>query len=145
MPCFAAAQVQHDFDLLHNVSAKPIPRPEVRRLGSSSAAGSLRRTCSRQHNISGRQRFACLASSAQADEQPILSGQRSPSSWNSKIGAVYQDLLPGPLLFLPSLLQPASTIISLEGAEHGHEWVHWVLSLLPVTQVVTPSVILTTP
>ena len=145
MPGFAAPQVQHGAGRLVGVSAKPIPRPAVQRLRPTSAVGSLRRNCSRQHNISGRARFACLASSAQADEQPILSGQRSPTSWNSKIGAVYQDLLPGPLLFLPSLLQPASTIISLEGAEHGHEWVHWVLSLLPVTQVDTPSVILTTP
>ena len=75
----------------------------------------------------------CRASSARADE-PQLVRQRS-QPWNYKLGAVYQNLLPGPLLFLPSLLQPVSTIISLEGAAHGHEWVHWLLSLLPVPQV----------
>lgn len=73
------------------------------------------------------------ASSARADE-PSLVRQTRPS-WNYKLGAVYQHLLPGPLLFLPSLLQPVSTIISLEGALHGHQWVHWLISLLPVPQV----------
>ncbi len=77
--------------------------------------------------------MTCCASSARANE-PQLVGQRS-QPWNYKLGAVYQHLLPGPLLFLPSLLQPVSTIISLEGAAHGHEWVHWLLSLLPVPQV----------
>ena len=99
--------------------------------GKSLAAFGNRRV---QQFDRQRKRFSCSANSAQADEQQLTSSQRS-GSWNSKIGAVYQDLLPGPLLFLPSLLQPASTLISLEGAEHGHEWVHWLLSLLPVTQV----------
>lgn len=80
-----------------------------------------------------RSSLICRASSARADE-PHLIRQR-PQPWNYKLGAVYQHLLPGPLLFLPSLLQPISTIISLEGAAHGHEWVHWLLSLLPVPQV----------
>ena len=95
----------------------------------------------RQHtcNVTGRSGFRTkrslrvLASSARADE-PSLVRQTRPS-WNYKLGAVYQHLLPGPLLFLPSLLQPVSTIISLEGALHGHEGVHWLLSLLPVPQV----------
>ena len=95
----------------------------------------------RQHSCSlkGRSGFRnkrtlpVLLSSARADE-PSLVRQTRPS-WNYKLGAVYQHLLPGPLLFLPSLLQPVSTIISLEGALHGHEWVHWLISLLPVPQV----------
>ncbi len=75
----------------------------------------------------------CRASSARADDHQLVRQRSQP--WNYKLGAVYQNLLPGPLLFLPSLLQPVSTIISLEGAAHGHEWVHWLLSLLPVPQV----------
>ena len=114
------------------------------------AAGAMKHTsCSSSHARAAYQRKAlkagrhstvtprvgtlCRASSARADE-PQLVRQRS-QPWNSKLGAVYQNLLPGPLLFLPSLLQPVSTIISLEGAAHGHEWVHWLLSLLPVPQV----------
>ncbi|DBB09903.1 TPA: hypothetical protein ACH3X3_001510 [Trebouxia sp. C0006] len=76
----------------------------------------------------------CRASSARADDHQLVRQRSQP--WNYKLGAVYQNLLPGPLLFLPSLLQPVSTIISLEGAAHGHEWVHWLLSLLPVPQVI---------
>lgn len=76
----------------------------------------------------------CQASSARADDRQLIRQRSQP--WNYKLGAVYQHLLPGPLLFLPSLLQPFSTVISLEGALHGHEWVHWLLSLLPVPQVV---------
>ncbi len=87
----------------------------------------------RHSTITPRVGTLCRASSARADE-PQLVRQRS-QPWNYKLGAVYQNLLPGPLLFLPSLLQPVSTIISLEGAAHGHEWVHWLLSLLPVPQV----------
>ena len=113
-------------------SAKSIPRPSTQRLLSNVKPVSRRPHL--QQICRSRERFACSAGSAQADDQPMLQTQGS-RSWNSKIGAVYQDLLPGPLLFLPSLLQPASTLISLEGAEHGHEWVHCVLSLLPVTQV----------
>lgn len=75
----------------------------------------------------------CQASSARADDRQLIRQRSQP--WNYKLGAVYQHLLPGPLLFLPSLLQPFSTVISLEGALHGHEWVHWLLSLLPVPQV----------
>ena len=95
----------------------------------------------RQHScrLTGRSGFRhkrslpVLLSSARADE-PNLVRQTRPS-WNYKLGAVYQHLLPGPLLFLPSLLQPVSTVISLEGALHGHQWVHWLISLLPVPQV----------
>lgn len=87
----------------------------------------------RHCTVSRRVDTLCRASSTRADE-PQLVRQRS-QPWNYKLGAVYQNLLPGPLLFLPSLLQPVSTIISLEGAAHGHEWVHWLLSLLPVPQV----------
>lgn len=95
----------------------------------------------RQHSCSltGRSGFRdrrtlpVLLSSARADESTIV--RQTRPSWNYKLGAVYQHLLPGPLLFLPSLLQPVSTIISLEGALHGHEWVHWLISLLPVPQV----------
>jgi len=90
-------------------------------------------TAGRHPTITPRVGTLCRASSARADE-PQLVRQRS-QPWNYKLGAVYQNLLPGPLLFLPSLLQPVSTIISLEGAAHGHEWVHWLLSLLPVPQV----------
>lgn len=96
----------------------------------------------RQHNckvtksrgfIRSKRGLPVLCSSARADERSLVRHTRP--SWNYKLGAVYQHLLPGPLLFLPSLLQPVSTIISLEGALHGHEWVHWLLSLLPVPQV----------
>lgn len=102
---------------------------------------STRLTAERRHNCSITRRprlravrsLPVLASSARADEPSLV--RQSRPSWNYKLGAVYQHFLPGPLLFLPSLLQPISTIISLEGALHGHEWVHWLLSLLPVPQV----------
>ena len=93
---------------------------------------------SRVSGCKAKTSLAIFASSAQADE-PSLVRQARPA-WNYKLGAVYQHLLPGPLLFLPSLLQPVSTIISLEGALHGHEWVHWLLSLLPVPQVQVQAV-----
>lgn len=113
-----------------------VPVPFVsRHLSTRLTAGSARQNCS----VTGRSRsrnersLPVVASSARANE-PSLVRQTRPS-WNYKLGAVYQHLLPGPLLFLPSLLQPISTIISIEGALHGHEWVHWLLSLLPVPQV----------
>ena len=81
---------------------------------------------------SARSNLICRAHSARVDDAHLV---RRPQPWNYKLGTVYQHLLPGPLLFLPSLLQPLSTIISLEGAQHGHDWVHWLLSLLPVPQV----------
>lgn len=92
----------------------------------------------RHHNCNvtksrSKRSLPVLCSSARADESSLVRHTRP--SWNYKLGAVYQHLLPGPLLFLPSLLQPVSTVISLEGALHGHEWVHWLLSLLPVPQV----------
>ena len=93
---------------------------------------------SRVSECKANRHLTVFASSAQADE-PSLVRQARPS-WNYKLGAVYQHLLPGPLLFLPSLLQPVSTIISLEGALHGHEWLHWLLSLLPVPQVPVQAV-----
>ena len=80
-----------------------------------------------------RSGFVCRASSTQVDKAQLLAQRSQP--WNRKLGAVYQHLLPGPLLFLPSLLQPVSTLISVEGAKHGHEWVHWLLAVLPVRQV----------
>ena len=91
----------------------------------------------RPRRVASHRQLHIAASSARAEE-PSLVRQTRPS-WNYKLGAVYQHLLPGPLLFLPSLLQPVSTIISLEGALHGHEWLHWLLSLLPVPQVQNTS------
>lgn len=129
MPCLAMHHVRWGIGSSFSTSAKLSTRPAVQ---PSLLTTSISMQPSHLAHVGrDRKRLECSAHSAQADE---LSSRRS-RSWNSKIGAIYQDLLPGPLLFLPSLLQPASTLISLEGAEHGHEWVHWVLSLLPVTQV----------
>ena len=107
----------------------------------SSGRGSTKPQKRRQHSCSltghsgfrNKRTLPVLLSSARADESSLV--RQTRPSWNYKLGAVYQHLLPGPLLFLPSLLQPVSTIISLEGALHGHEWVHWLISLLPVPQV----------
>lgn len=106
----------------------------LRRLSIRLTAGP-RHNCSitRRPRLRTKRSLPVLASSARADEPSLV--RQSRPSWNYKLGAVYQHFLPGPLLFLPSLLQPISTIISLEGALHGHEWVHWLLSLLPVPQV----------